>query len=86
MYNSKLIIPARRFSYGTMIAHRWDEFCILVSEHDENGNPREGVDVDKILGTLGFTRYCCHRMLFSHVDLIDKLLNYNIYKIGYREM
>lgn len=58
----------------------------MVGERDENGNPQPGVDVGKILDSLGFTRYCCRRMFLSHVDLIDKLLNYNIYKIGYREM
>ncbi len=32
--------------------------------------PRDALD------TLGLKRYCCRRMLLSHVDLIEKLLNY----------
>ena len=81
-----MIIPVRCFSCGKVIAHRWEEFLMLVGERDDNGDPMEGVDVGKILDTLGFNRYCCRRMFLSHVDLIDKLLNYNIYKIGYREV
>ena len=29
------------------------------------------------LDQLGLKRYCCRRMLLSHVNLIDQLLNYN---------
>jgi DNA-directed RNA polymerase I, II, and III subunit RPABC5 len=40
----------------------------------------EHEDLGELLDKIGFTRYCCRRMFLSHVDLIDKLLNYNIYK------
>lgn len=30
-----------------------------------------------VLNELGLTRYCCRRMLLTHVDLMTRLLNYN---------
>ncbi len=46
--------------------------------HDESGTQKtvECLALDE----LGLTRYCCRRMILTHVDLITKLLNYNIYE------
>ena len=33
-------------------------------------NHRDAID------QLGLTRYCCRRMILTHVDLIEKLLKY----------
>ncbi|MCL5239671.1 MAG: DNA-directed RNA polymerase subunit N [Candidatus Marsarchaeota archaeon] len=37
---------------------------------------KNGEDAGKVLDDLGVKRYCCRRMLISHVDLIDEIINY----------
>ena len=66
-----MIIPVRCFTCGKVIGDKWDVYISLVqSDYEEKD----------ALDQLGLTRYCCRRMLFTHVDLIEKLLMYNMYE------
>ncbi|BAW30991.1 MAG TPA: DNA-directed RNA polymerase subunit N [Methanothermobacter sp.] len=53
------MIPIRCFSCGKPISAYFEEYQKRVTEGE---NPK------KVLDDLGIKRYCCRRMLISHVD------------------
>ena len=66
-------IPIRCFTCGKLIGNSWEDFDKRV---------REGEDPEKVLDELGFDRYCCRRMLISHVNVIDDIKKYTKGAVG----
>jgi len=62
-------IPIRCFSCGKLIGDKWEEFIKRLEQ---------GEDAKKILDDLKLTRYCCRRMLLSHRNLIDEIIQFSI--------
>ncbi|MCG3215602.1 MAG: DNA-directed RNA polymerase subunit N [Candidatus Heimdallarchaeota archaeon] len=60
-----MIIPVRCFTCGALIADKWDDFT---------KNIKDGENPEKVLDKLNLKRWCCRRMLISHIDLIDDFL------------
>jgi len=65
-----MIIPVRCFTCGKVVGNKYENYMMLLAQ-DEPYSESEA------LNALGLNRYCCRRMLITHVDLIVKLLNYN---------
>ena len=70
-----MLIPVRCFC-GKIIGHLWKTFNERVAELlDKGGN--ETIVRGIVLDELNLIKYCCRRMLLSHVDVIDTLLLYS---------
>jgi len=50
-----------------LIGDKWEEFARRVKAGEDSG---------KVLDSMGMTRYCCRRMLLSHVEIIDEILRF----------
>ena len=82
-----MIIPIRCFTCNKVIAHLWEEYLkqiqlAYIEEDIKNNRKNRFVDIEtvenktiegKILDEMKLNRYCCRRMMLSHVDLCDKI-------------
>lgn len=46
---------------------KWEDFAERVKAGEDAGN---------VLDSLDVTRYCCRRMLLSHVEIVDEILKF----------
>ncbi len=58
-----MIIPVRCFTCGRVIGQDYEAWRDRVAE---------GQDPKKVLDELDVERYCCRRMILSHVDLLKQ--------------
>jgi DNA-directed RNA polymerase I, II, and III subunit RPABC5 len=82
-----MIIPIRCFTCNKVIAHLWEDYLdkiqmAYLSEDIKNNRKNRFVDIEtlenktiegKILDEMKLNRYCCRRMLLSHIDLCEKI-------------
>lgn len=64
---TQMIIPVRCFTCGKVVGDVWEEFARRV---------KAGENAGEVLDSLGIKRYCCRRMLLSHVEIIDEILRF----------
>ena len=82
-----MIIPIRCFTCNKVIAHLWEEYLnkiqmVYIDEDITNNKKKRFIEIEelenktvegKILDEMNVHRYCCRRMMLSHVDLCDKI-------------
>ena len=72
-----MIIPVRCFTCGKVISKKYEEYKQLEKEQQEKEkyihNQDERIDNQQIFKKLKLKRYCCRRMVLTHIDLIEIL-------------
>ena len=73
-----MIIPIRCFTCGKVIGDVYEEYKKRYESYKKtlaaNEKPKE--TPKQILDDLGVDRYCCRRMIITHVDLIGEAAPY----------
>lgn len=72
-----MIIPIRCFTCSKVIADKYEKYVEMVEEKKKKekytNNQDERIDNTEIFKKLKLKRYCCRRMVLTHVPLIEIL-------------
>ncbi|MFQ6025262.1 MAG: DNA-directed RNA polymerase subunit N [Nitrosopumilaceae archaeon] len=60
-----MLVPVRCFTCGKLFSDKFEEYQSKV---------KSGEDPAKVLDSLGFTRYCCRRMLLTSLETIHQII------------
>jgi len=73
-----VIIPVRCFTCGKILGDVYEEYKERYEEYKKTlGSGKKPKETPKkILDDLGVDRYCCRRMILSHVDLLKDAAPY----------
>lgn len=63
-----MLIPIRCFTCGKITGNKWNKYQELLLS---------GVSEGDALTKLGLHRYCCRRILLTHVPLIESIIEYS---------
>ena len=66
-----MIIPIRCFTCSKVTGNKWIPYLKLLSQ---------GMSEKDALTKLGLKRYCCRRILLTHVDLLSRILNFQSFE------
>ncbi|EOB12388.1 DNA-directed RNA polymerases I, II, and III subunit RPABC5 [Nosema bombycis CQ1] len=64
-----MIIPVRCFTCNKEISSKWESYKFLIKTEKA---PADALD------SLNLKRICCRRMFLGHVDIIDKLIKFDV--------
>ena len=68
-----MIIPVRCYSCGKVVGNLYEPYKqLLAKDYSE----------PEALEALGLERYCCRRMIMTHIDLADDMVPYSTQTIG----
>jgi DNA-directed RNA polymerase I, II, and III subunit RPABC5 len=63
-----MLIPVRCFTCGKVTGNKWESYLKHLSN---------GISAGEAMTLLGLNRYCCRRMLLTHVDMCEKFHNFD---------
>ena len=64
-----MLVPIRCFTCGNVIGHLYDDWTAKIKAGE---NPKN------ILDGFGLNRYCCRRMLITHVEILDETIKFSL--------